>query len=186
MSDPVDVIASRQAGYENFKNYAALTFLVASPILIALPPRKLDPMAVFLGSAFCISANHVTREKTGRSIVDRIDARIRSRPAILRELPSERAEEVQAQLRAARDAQIREGGTLGEELEKLKARQKNDQGVASRVWMGGESEGWMERRLKEEQKALEEGKGYGDLIQEYIMEVWNGGRKAEDESEKDE
>lgn len=187
MSNSADVIAYRQAGYENFKKYTALTFLVASPILIALPPRKLDPMAVFLASAFCVSANHVTREKTGRSIVDRIDSRIRSRPGLLRELPSERAEEVQAQLRAARDAQIREGAPVGEELEKLKSRQKGEQALASRVWMGGESEGWMERRLKEEQKALDEGKGYGDLIQEHVMEVWSGRRKPEDaNSKKDE
>lgn len=187
MSDPADIVARRQAGYESFKKYTAFTFLVASPILIALPPRRLDPKALFLGSAFCISANYITREKTGRSIVDRIDARIRARPGILRELPSDRAAEVQAQLRAARDAQISEGGAVGEELEKLKSRQKSDQALASRVWMGGESEGWMERRLREEQKALDEGKGYGDLIQEHVMEVWNGGRKTEDnDSEKDE
>ncbi|OQE27551.1 hypothetical protein PENSTE_c004G05001 [Penicillium steckii] len=170
--------AQREADYERFKNYTAMGFLVASPILIALPPRKFDHLTVLLASAFCISANHITRERTGRSIVERIESRITTRPAVLRELPSERAQEIQNRLRAAREAQMKEA--VGEELEKLKARQAHDEGVVKRVWMGGESSGWMERRLQEEQKALEEGKGYGDLIQEYIWDVWNWGKKDEE------
>jgi hypothetical protein len=35
-----------------------------------------------------------------------------------------------------------------EEIEKLKARQAQEEGIVQRVWMGGESEGWKERRLK--------------------------------------
>ncbi|KAJ5159651.1 uncharacterized protein N7482_006655 [Penicillium canariense] len=176
-------LSAREADYERFKNYAALTFLVASPVLIALPPANST-----ISPAFCISANHVTRERTGRSIVERIEARI-ARPSIMRELPSERAEEIQARLRASRDAQIREaealakGGSVSEELEKLKARQAQQQGVAQRVWMGGESPGWMEERLKKEQEALEEGKGYADLIYEHIWEVWNWGKKEEENDE---
>ncbi|KAJ5398086.1 hypothetical protein N7509_006199 [Penicillium cosmopolitanum] len=147
MADPntqMNTRAQREADYERFKTYAATGFLVAAPV------------------AFCVSANHITRERTGRSIVDRIEARITTRPAVLRELPSERAQEIQARLRAAREAQMKEA--VGEELEKLKAREAQEQGVVQRVWMGGEAPGWMERRLQEEQKALEEGKGYGDLI----------------------
>lgn len=183
-SDPVDIAAQRQADYVRFKKYAAVTFLVASPVLIATPPRKLDFFTVLLTGAFCVSANHITREQTGSSIVERLNARVSRTPSILRDLPSDRAEEIQARLRAAREAQLREGGTVSEEMEKLKARQKQDESVASKVWMGGESEGWMERRLKEEQKALDEGKGYGDLIQEYIWDVWNGGRKKGDEKDE--
>ncbi|RHZ63047.1 uncharacterized protein CDV56_103893 [Aspergillus thermomutatus] len=173
-----DMQSIREADYLRFKHYAALTFLVASPVLIALPPRKLDHLTVLLAGAFCVSANHLTRERTGRSIVERIEARIASAPSLaVSDLPSQRAQEVQAKLRAARDAQIREGGLVGEELEKLKARQVQDKGVAERIWMGGETEGWKERRLREEQKALEEGKGYGDLIREHIWEVWTWGQK---------
>ncbi|KAJ5585037.1 uncharacterized protein N7459_004837 [Penicillium hispanicum] len=178
-----DIHAQRAADYERFKNYTAYTFLVAAPVLVALPPRKLDPLTVLLGTAFAFSANHITYQKTGRSIIDRLDAHF-TRPGFARELPSERAEQIQAQLRAARDAKIKSGGVVGEELEKLKARQVQDQSTAERIWMGGESEGWMERRLKEEQKALEEGKGYGDLIQEYIWDVWNWGKKENPESEE--
>lgn len=178
----IDTQLQREKDYERFKNYTAITFLIASPVLIALPPRKLDHLTVLLASAFCISANHMTRERTGRSIVDRIESRITTRPAIFRELPSERAEEIQARLRASREKQIQEA--MGEELEKLKAREAQEKGIAQRVWMGGESEGWMERRLKEEQKAIEEGKGYGDLIMDHIWDVWNWGKKREEEDDE--
>ncbi|KAJ5900720.1 uncharacterized protein N7473_004790 [Penicillium subrubescens] len=144
---PPNPQAPREADYERFKNYAAITFLIASPVLIALPPRKFDHLTVLLASAFAVSANHITRERTGRSIVERIEARIARPPTIMRELPSERAEEIQARLRAARDAQIREAeaqvqaASVSGELEKLKARQMQEKGVAQRVWMGGEEEG---------------------------------------------
>ncbi|KAI9037858.1 uncharacterized protein KD926_011561 [Aspergillus affinis] len=193
MPDPQspDMQARREADYERFKNYAALTFLVASPVLIALPPRKLDHLTVLLTSAFCVSANHLTRERTGRSIVERIESRISSTSKAMpipADLPSERAREIQAQLRAARDAQIKEGGLVGEELERLKARQRQEKGVLEQVWMGGEETGWKERRLREEQQALEEGKGYGDLIKEHIWDVWTWGEKegeGKDESGKE-
>ncbi|KAJ5894679.1 hypothetical protein N7495_006370 [Penicillium taxi] len=179
-----DTHAQRSADYERFKNYAAYTFLIATPVIIALPPRRLDPLAILLVSAFAVSANHITEQKTGRSIVERVESRISRSQNVLPSLPSERAQELQAQMRAARDAQIKEGSLVGDELEKLKARQRHEQGIASRVWMGGETEGWKERRLREEQKALDEGKGYGDLIQEYIWDVWSWGKKSDDEDDE--
>jgi hypothetical protein len=45
--------------------------------------------------------------------------------------------------------------------------------------MGGEKSGWKERRLEEERKALEEGKGYGDLIMEHIREAFGGSKPDE-------
>jgi len=173
----------RAEDYVRFKHLAALTFVFAAPVLIALPPRKLDLYTVSLGTAFIFSANHLTVERTGRSITEHIGSRISRTPPIMRNLPSEKAEALQAQLRAAREAQIRDGAVAGEELEKLKRRQRQEAGVAERIWMGGETEGWKERRLKEEQKALDEGKGYGDLIKEHIWEVWNWGRKGSREGE---
>ncbi|KKK19773.1 hypothetical protein AOCH_003187 [Aspergillus ochraceoroseus] len=158
--------SSRDADFRRFKTYAAITFLVAAPVLIALPPRKLDHLTVLLGTAFCVSANHLTRERTGRSILDRIESRVAAHSThspipgfTIADLPSERAQEIQAKLRATRDAQIRDGSVVGEEWERLKARQLQDQGVVERVWMGGETAGWKERRLREEQRALDEGKG---------------------------
>lgn len=175
-TDP-DINVRREADFVRFKRYAALTFLVASPILIALPPRKLDHLTVLLGGAFCVSANHITHERTGRSIMDRLVSRL-SRGTRISELPSERALEIQARLRAAREKQLREGGLSQEEAEKLRARQEQDKGIAERVWMGGEEEGWRERRVREEQEALAEGRGYGDLIREHVWDVITGGDQS--------
>ncbi|RAL14868.1 uncharacterized protein BO97DRAFT_476285 [Aspergillus homomorphus CBS 101889] len=179
----------READYQRFKTYTAWTLLIASPILIALPPRKLDNLTVLQLSAFSISANHLTRERTGRSIVDRIEDKIASGrtrsdgtlASLGSGLPSERALEIQARLRADREKQIEEA--KGEELAKLKAREEFEKPVLQRVWMGSETEGWKERRIREEQQALAEGKGYGDLIREHIWDVWTWG-KGKDEGEK--
>lgn len=178
---PQEIQAKRAEDYERFKKYTAYTFLIASPVLLALPPRKLDPLAVVNISAFAFSANYLVGQRTGRSIVERIESRI-SRQQTYADLPSDRALQMQEQMRAARDAQLRDGTAVGAELEKIKARQLQEKGMVNRIWMGGEEKGWMERRLIEEQKAIEEGKGYGDLIQEYIWDVWNWGKK-EDEDE---
>jgi hypothetical protein len=192
--EPTDIQASREADYKRFKNYAAYTFLIGAPILIALPPRKLDPLTVLVLCSFGASANHIVQDRTGRSIIDRIDAKISRFHGSLSALPSERAQEVQDRLRTARDAQIRQAEdeklsaqikelsdrgdvSVTAEIEKLKARQAAEKGVVQRVWMGGEKEGWKERRLREEQEALAEGKGYGDLIQEHIWDVWTWGGK---------
>ena len=132
-----------------------------------------------------MSANYLVRERTGKGFFGHITAPLAEAK---NEMPSERALAVQAQLRAARDAQLREGGATGEELEKLRERQKHDKGFVNKVWMGDETEGWKERRIREEQKAFAEGKGYGDLIMEQIREVWPWGEKKRgdaDEQTKD-
>lgn len=57
--------------------------------------------------------------------------------------------------------------------------QESEGGVAAlskKLWMGSESEGWKERRVREEREALEEGRGYAGLILDQIWEVWNWGK----------
>lgn len=66
---------------------------------------------------------------------------------------------------------MRDGGD-GDEGEGRKGKEK---GLVGRLWMGGEEEGWKERRDREEREALEEGRGYGGLILDQIWEVWNWG-----------
>ena len=53
-------------------------------------------------------------------------------------------------------------------------------GLTQKLWRGSEPADWKTRRLQEEREALEEGKGYWDLIGGQIWEVWNWGRKDED------
>lgn len=109
--------------------------------------------------------------------MDRLESRLSRHSAIISGLPSERAQEIQARVRASREKQLREGGLSEEEIEKLRTRQTQEKGMAERVWMGGEEEGWKQRRLREEAEALAEGKGYGALIQEYVSDVWSWGKK---------
>ncbi|PGG96088.1 hypothetical protein AJ80_09876 [Polytolypa hystricis UAMH7299] len=176
-STPSSTVINRVEEFKRFKHYTALTLLVASPIIIALPPRKLDFYTISLGAVFLISANHLTTVRTGRSITANI-----FQPSFIQPLPSEKAQAVHAQMRAAREAQIRDAAITGlseEEVEKLKKRQQP--GVVERVWMGGETEGWKEKRLREEQEALDEGKGYADLIVDHIWDVWTWGKKDGEE-----
>ena len=98
----------------------------------------------------------------------------------MRDLPSERAEEVRAKLKAQKEREAQMMMQAGKEKET----EGEQRGVVENIWMGRETEGWKERRLKEEQKALDEGKGYGDLIQEHIWDVWNWGKKDSDGEEK--
>ncbi|KAK3299208.1 uncharacterized protein B0H64DRAFT_472377 [Chaetomium fimeti] len=68
---------------------------------------------------------------------------------------------------------------------------KESVGLVERFWMGGEKEGWQEKRLEEERKAIESGKGYGGLIADQVREVWKGkgdgegGKKGEGERQGD-
>lgn len=93
-------------------------------------------------------------------------------------MPTEKAREMQRLIREEREKGLRgldrngNGGVLSGEGEG-----KNEGSVLSRIWMGDEKEGWKERRLEEERKALEEGKGYMDMIFEQIWDVWNWDKK---------
>jgi hypothetical protein len=114
-----------------------------------------------------VSANHLTKDRTGQSILQRLgnvggDG-----------LPTEKARLFQKQMQEKRE---REGKT-------------QDKGVLDKIWMGGEGDDWKAKRLREEQEALDRGDGYGSLIMGQISEVWNGGKKDgsdEPDSEKKE
>lgn len=53
-------------------------------------------------------------------------------------------------------------------------------GIARKVWMGNEKDGWRDRRMKEEQEAEKEGKGIGSVILDQIWEVWNWEKQDND------
>lgn len=161
---------SREEDYIRFKRYAAYAFLVASPIIIAIPPRKLDLYTFSLSTAFLLSANHITTERTGSGLVTHMGGFIsRSKPNVFNTLPTERAQEVKKQLILAKEQEreLAERHAAGNAEE-----EKGLRAIGKKVWMGGESEGWEKRRLEEERKALAEGKGYSDLIIDYVKDAW--------------
>lgn len=75
--------------------------------------------------------------------------------------------------------------SITEQVEKM--RQDKERSMLQKVWYGQEGENWKQKRDEKEKKALEEGKGYGDLIIDQIWEVWNWGKTEEgNEDEKEE
>lgn len=77
-----------------------------------------------------------------------------------------------------------EKGIVGEDKE---GEEEKELGILQRLWIGGEGRDWKKKRDQREKEALEEGKGYGDLIMDQIWEVWNRGeKKMEEVKERDE
>ena len=103
---------------------------------------------------------------------------------VLDPLPTDKAR-VNAQLIEAE--RIRQEVGMDEKSRKVaeaarRERALTERGIVARLWMGSEEEGWKEKRIEEERKMLESGKGYWDMISDQISEVWNG-KKKEGEGE---
>lgn len=91
-------------------------------------------------------------------------------------LPTERAREFQRQMRERRAAE-------GRPMPKAEEKEVGKGSIIEQVYYGNEKpEGWKERRLREDNEKLAQGKGYGDIILEQIWDVWNWG-KTGDESD---
>jgi hypothetical protein len=174
----------------------SLGALIVCPIIVLLPPRKLDIYTLALLCGTFAGGNQLSKEYTGTSMLQRLGSRLESVSG--RELPP-KAQEMQIRLREekARREEARTGGVeemkrKGEELaQRVRAEKENkereERGLLEKVWMGSEGEDWKAKRDKREKEALEEGKGYGGLIKDQIWEVWNWGRdKTERSKEKDE
>lgn len=179
--------AVRRAQFESFTKNLSLSLIFICPAVALLPPRKLDLYTFGLGTVWLLSANHYTQCRTGNSLGTQMLNRVASLGVGGDALPTERAQEVKRLLREKREEALREQGQLradaqAAEADRIKKEMEN-RGLLEKVWMGEETEGWKERRLKEEREALQEGKGYGSLIVEQIWEVWNWGKKKEEDLE---
>jgi hypothetical protein len=186
MSTPHPTPTEREAmtaSYETFLHNTSLTMLFLAPALIALPPRKLDLYTATLAASFLASANHVTKEHTGRGLLGNVPF-FNRRKAAEAAAEKTKAEEFQERYRAEKErrrlleepAATSDAGRPPSALE----------AAAKELWMGGEKEGWRERRLREEQEKIAQGEGYGSMIVDQIWEVWNWGeKKGEDIKEKD-
>src|SRR5262245_42468967 len=138
----------QKARYDRITRNLAIGGLIACPVIALLPPRKLDLYTFSLGIGFYLSADHLAQSYNGRSLFQQLSFK-----NAIRELPTERAQENSRILKER------------EELERLRREGREGMGEAGdkrsligRLWMGDEKEGWQERRMEEERKALEEGK----------------------------
>jgi len=169
--------------YTSFKHNTSLAMLVIAPVLIAIPPRKLDLYTFALGGAFVLSANQLTKERTGVGLLSQWPGGAGG------ERLTPQAQEFQAQMRAQKDRKrlLDQGGVPDEVSQRTAGGGRPVNGLeekARQLWMGGETEGWKERRLKEEQEKLAQGEGYGSMILDQIWEVWNWDEKKGKELQK--
>lgn len=187
---PVPQLAlQRQDSYGKTLHILSWSCLILCPILIALPPRKLDLFTSCLGLGTVLSANKIHRDRYGTGILARINNPLSLQPinsASLTtntsnvgetsfvsggSLPTERAKEFQARFKAERELQD----------------QGREEGALGKIWYGDENpRDWKEKREKELHEKFEQGKGIADVIMDQIWEVWNwkGSGKPESMEEK--
>ncbi|KAF2418449.1 hypothetical protein EJ08DRAFT_62378 [Tothia fuscella] len=140
--------------YRTLTRNLSIALLIICPTIAVLPPRRLNLYTFGLIGVWTASANHLIKDRTGHSILQRL-GNVRGDG-----LPTEKAREFQRKMRE----------------QKGLAKEK---GVLEKVWMGDEGDDWKEKRLKKEREALESGEGYGSLIMDQISEVL--GKKKEDD-----
>lgn len=119
--------------------------------------------------------NQLAYDYSGKSIVQRSNERWgRIFNSFDEGLPTEKARLVKAQLDAQK-TQKKQDEAARLEAERIRKEDEDNKkrGLLTRVWMGDESDDWKQRRIEEDKKALESGKGYGDIIIDQIWEAWN-------------
>lgn len=141
----------------------SLGVVIIAPMVMLLPPRRVDLGTFGLGIAWFMSAGFCVEHKTGQGLLWHIGSRI----------PSE------GNRRRIAEEQARERG----ETFRWQGEKPADRGFLKRMWMGNESDEWVEERKRKEQEALDEGKGYGGLIMDQVREVM--GTKEKDNDEED-
>jgi hypothetical protein len=183
------------------KRNLAIGLLIACPILIALPPRKLDVYTFGLGATTFISLNHLQKHTTGRSFLNRIgindpdktgatgtDVKPKEKASSSWDgLPTEKARRYQQMMREKKEAEAAGRIWVPTPLGEVEAPKKEEEkrGVLESVWMGGEGSDWKEKRDQKEREAMERGDGVGTLIQVYFADAF-GLKKDGEEGESGE
>lgn len=73
-----------------------------------------------------------------------------------------------------------------EERAKAAEARSAPRGVIKKIWMGDEPDDWIENRARKEKEALEDGKGYGGLIGDYVREAFGFKNDEDDEGAEEE
>ncbi|KEF54219.1 uncharacterized protein A1O9_10015 [Exophiala aquamarina CBS 119918] len=172
-----DERAQMRNDYDRFLNTVTLGTLFVAPILIAMPPRKLDFYTFSLGSAWFAAASY--RNLPARTLHRFQD--VGGMPRAARDL--QERERLRGDARESRRL-LEEPGAVPEKTTSKKTRALLED-KAKEIWMGGETEGWKERRLREERERLAKGETYGSMIMDQIWEVWNWGGKSGNDADGD-
>lgn len=168
-------VAQRQkifADYTRFLSTSTLAACVLAPVLIALPPRKLDLFTFSLTGVFIASVDYQAKERTGLGLVERTSRRFLS------------SREPLAGATQDDTSAIRKGDR---ELVEQSSSNLVPGGPRSSSLQHQAQQDWKQLRLKEEQEKLDQGEGYGSMIMDQIWGVWNQEeKKMEQIKEKDE
>ncbi|KAL9599005.1 MAG: hypothetical protein Q9219_004119 [cf. Caloplaca sp. 3 TL-2023] len=156
-----------------------LSLLVATPILAALPPRKLDLYTFMLGCTFIVSAEELAYGSASRRFSQPSQV---TRPFAASPQDARDSIPIAAQSEAAQRFMTSEKapGDARAELLRRESEEAGVKGLARKLWFGSETEGWKERRIREEKEALEEGRGYGGLIGDAMRDAFGGAVEKED------
>ncbi|KAI5812631.1 hypothetical protein BZA77DRAFT_323692 [Pyronema omphalodes] len=68
----MEQLLARQAEYQDLQYKVALGMVVLGPILVALPPRKLDHYTFGLGLVWLYTLNEVSKHHGGKTIMERV------------------------------------------------------------------------------------------------------------------
>lgn len=137
-----------------------------------LPPRKLDLYTLSLAGVWSLSAGEVARGMPS--------GWTRSLPlaATFQRASSDPPSRISENEGSGFDGSRGEVG-MGDEGEGEEEEGEEVEGgvkaMARKLWMGNQTEGWKEKRLREEREALAQGKGYSDLIGEAVEEAFQQG-----------
>ncbi|WYZ38973.1 hypothetical protein EsH8_III_000887 [Colletotrichum jinshuiense] len=154
----------------------AIAAAVICPLIMLIPPRRVDWRFFMLTTGFSASTNQLAYDWTGQSIYQRVQSRF------ARMFPTALPEQAQRTKQLLREERMRREGLTEEQMRAIEYKKRN---LAQRLWYGNEPEDWDAKRGQEHAKALAEGKGLGDLIAEQVSEVWASSKKEEDKKKKD-
>jgi hypothetical protein len=146
----------------------AMVVAVACPLLMLLPPRKLDFFTAGLGITTVYSTNYLVRDSTGRSIQQHLTG---YRPPVV---PRGNVQTDEAHTQASDAIRL-------ERQEALRASRERAS-IAEQVEATKQAK-WAQERNQEVQDALDVGKGFGDIIIDQVYEVWNWGKKRDGDDE---
>lgn len=175
---------------QNFVYYSCLAVTVGVPIVIAMPPRKLDPYTFGLAIAWCASTGVVLEQRTGHGLVWHVGSLLPSQSNAERRAKEE-AQREEKRMRAellrggvARGMQADEKEGLVEQVRQHEeAKKMGERGIVKRLWMGREGDDWIEKRAEQEREALDDGRGYQGLIMDYIKEAFGFSTKDDDDDD---
>ncbi|TAQ88765.1 hypothetical protein B7494_g2931 [Chlorociboria aeruginascens] len=133
---------------------------IVCPIILLLPPRRLDLYTFSVTGCFLVSSNHVVAVYSGSSIMQRFAARMQSLGGSA--LP-EKAKVVQERLR--REREIREGMGIGirrgqgslEEVARVRREEQREVSGLRKFWYAAQAVVWKQDPEEEEEEMEKEG-----------------------------